>query len=260
VIALRDFLQGVEAIVRTNPTYQLGQDGRNGACDCIGLIIGAYRRAGGKWAGTHGSNWAARNAMQNMVRNPLLEPGCIMYKAHEPGDAAYALPSSYQGHPDQRDYYHVGVVTSANPLHIAHCTSWSGGSGIKVDTKLGRWLYGGRLSGLDYEGGSDMEPIDTAVVYAANGAPVRMRKSPDVKSMAISKVPVGTEVSVLKRGDAWWQITYDSKTGWMMAEFLDGREQVPGPPAPADREALLLELEGLNKRQAAIIKALREVI
>lgn len=85
MIALLAFLDALDSIVRDNPAYKLGFDGRNGYCDCIGLIIGALRRAGGKWTGTHGSNWAARNAMVSMGRSPRLELGAIMYKAWEPG-------------------------------------------------------------------------------------------------------------------------------------------------------------------------------
>ena len=73
-----------------------------------------------------------------------------VYKYHNPGDAGYNLPASYANHPDKRDYYHVGVVLSVSPLQIAHCTSWSGGSGIKIDTKLGYWKIAGELSRVDY--------------------------------------------------------------------------------------------------------------
>ena len=44
----------------------------------------------------------------------------------------------------------MGVVLSVSPLQIAHCTSWSGGSGIKIDTKLGYWKIAGELSRVDY--------------------------------------------------------------------------------------------------------------
>ena len=35
-----------------------------------------------------------------------------------PGQAGYALPERYKKGPDQRDYYHVGVVTAVEPLEI----------------------------------------------------------------------------------------------------------------------------------------------
>lgn len=69
--------------------------------------------------------------------------GNLVFKAREPGEDKYDLPSSYKNHPDQRDYYHVGVVTSIDPLVISHCTGVPGG--IKKDNKLGAWHYTGKL-------------------------------------------------------------------------------------------------------------------
>ena len=58
MIQLSDFLTQIAAIAAESPSYRLGGDGSDGTCDCVGLIIGAIRRAGGQWAGTHGSNYA----------------------------------------------------------------------------------------------------------------------------------------------------------------------------------------------------------
>lgn len=35
----------VDEIAAEGPSYKLGHDGSDGSCDCIGLIIGAIRRA-----------------------------------------------------------------------------------------------------------------------------------------------------------------------------------------------------------------------
>ena len=78
------WLRKVDEIADEGPSYQLGHDGSDGTCDCIGLIIGAIRRAGGKWTGTHGSNWAARNTMVSI--GPVDEapfPGCLVYKRRD---------------------------------------------------------------------------------------------------------------------------------------------------------------------------------
>lgn len=52
MVTTESFLRGVDAIAGGKPTYRLGHDGSDGTCDCIGLIIGAIRRAGGTWDGT----------------------------------------------------------------------------------------------------------------------------------------------------------------------------------------------------------------
>lgn len=167
MITLIKFLAGLNAIIDSQPSYKLGQDGRSGLCDCIGLIIGAIRRAGGEWRGTHGSNYAARNEMQTLESSPCLEIGTVMYKYYAPGEAGWNLPAAYANHPDQNDYYHVGVVLSVSPLKIAHCTSWSGGSGIKIDTVIGKWRRGGRLKKVGYADAPEPENegADTMIGY-----------------------------------------------------------------------------------------------
>ena len=159
-------MRGVDEIIDSKPVYKSGGDGRAGECDCIGLIIGAIRRAGGEWRGTHGSNYAARNEMQSLESSPRLESGTVMYKDYAPGEAkGWNLPAAYANHPDQNDYYHVGTVLSVSPLKIAHCTSWSGGSGIKIDTVIGKWRKGGRLKKVDYAAEPPQEGADTVTGY-----------------------------------------------------------------------------------------------
>ena len=125
------FLEKVEEIAATDIVYQEGKDGSNGACDCIGLIIGAIRRAGGSWTGIHGSNYAARYEMRELL--PVMDAGELnlgdaVYKARMPGEVGYALPERHKNDPDQRDYYHVGVVTAMAPGRALYGTrSWAGG-------------------------------------------------------------------------------------------------------------------------------------
>ena len=66
MIELTAFLAGIRAIRELDlPCLGAPVDG---TCDCIGLIIGAIRRAGGSWTGTHGSNYAARSEMTGLRR------------------------------------------------------------------------------------------------------------------------------------------------------------------------------------------------
>ena len=146
-VSLSDFMEKVEEIAAENPRYRKGGSGKDGTCDCIGLIIGAIRRAGGSWPGLHGSNYAARSETENLreIRTAGdLQPGELVYKAYEPGERGYDLParyrkggSAYTG--DLRDYYHVGVVLSAAPLRILHMTD----PGPRTDTGLGQWSWHG---------------------------------------------------------------------------------------------------------------------
>lgn len=212
-IPLNAFLNAVEAIARTCPTYQLGHDGSDGGCDCIGLVIGALRRAGGHWSGTHGSNYAARQEIDRLspIRSAQdLSPGEIVFKAANPGQSPYNLPARYANSPDQRDYYHAGIVTFTTPLTITHCT----GPGILRDTRLGKWNYHGWLHKLSPEGGTPMQ----ATITASSGSTVNLRDKPNGALQA--RLPVGATVTVLAQQDGWVQVSYQDQTGWMMEKFV----------------------------------------
>lgn len=226
MVTMKSFLRGVDAIAEEKPTYRLGHDGSDGTCDCIGLIIGAIRRAGGEWNGTHGSNWAARNAMDTLhaVTDPGdLQVGQAVFKASEPGQSGYNLPDRYKGDADKRDYYHVGVVRSVSPLEIVHCT----GPGIVRDKKMGKWSYAGWLRMVS-RGNDEGEAtgMQTAVVIAESGSTVNLRKTPE--GALLERVPVGSAAQVLDTLYGWARITVNGKTGWMDLKYL--RMQDSGDP------------------------------
>ena len=223
---LEAFIAQVEAIAQASPVYRLGGDGSDGTCDCIGLVIGAIRRAGGSWTGTHGSNYAARYEMRELL--PVTDAGelClgdVVYKARTPGQAGYALPERYKKGPDQRDYYHVGVVTATSPLEITHCTS----PGIVRDTKLGKWTYRVRLEKVDYDGTSQEvgTMVQTATVVADSGDDVKMRSTPSQTDSLYWKVPVGATVQVASVDGEWAKVRHQARTGYMMLKYLEIDEQ-----------------------------------
>ncbi|MBE5803779.1 MAG: hypothetical protein E7316_04630 [Clostridiales bacterium] len=216
-IPMSSFLAGIEAIAAEQPTYQPGHDGSDGQCDCIGLIIGALRRAGGEWNGIHGSNHAARNEMRSItpISNASgLSAGELVFKAHETSSAGYALPSRYDNHPDQLDYYHVGVVLSVSPLRIVHCTT----PGIVYDARLGQWSHHGSLRMIAQEESPAACSLTTATVTAASGSTVNLRQSPG--GALVERVPVGAGVTVTDRQDSWCRVTWGSYSGWMMSKYL----------------------------------------
>lgn len=224
-MTLQDFLNAVNGNVHRIHAYKLGHDGSDGQCDCIGQIIGAVRLTGTSWPWTHGSNYAARYRTANLHyvdQAYQLELGNLVYKARKPGDDKYDLPSTYSGHPDQNDYYHVGVVTSVDPLVITHCTSVDGG--IKRDNTLGAWHYTGSLNQIK-EGGGSMLVDYQAVVIADSGTTVNLRKSPSTKASVQKTVRVGTVVEVTEEyDDEWAKVNTDGLTGYMMRKFLEAAD------------------------------------
>ena len=274
MVGLDAFLRGLQEIKAEAPTYRLGGDGSDGTCDCIGLIIGAIRRAGGKWPGTHGSNYAARFAVGGMMRNVSaadLELGWIVFKAAGPLDAGYDLPDKYRvggaaytG--DVMDYYHVGVVTSIEPLNITHCTKGGGVDGVTVDTRQGDWRYAGPCALVTYDAGTDSpEGGDTsmeirrATVISQDGNPVKLRSTPSTDKPYLAKVPVGTQVEVMQDAQGWAQVRLPSgQVGYMMTKFLafEGAEETPEIEQDDTFATEVLDrLEGLQRTLDAVLDA-----
>lgn len=243
------FVEWVEKNAERVNEYKLGCDGSNGKCDCIGLIIGAWRMSGNKWPWTHGSNYTARYLVTGLGADQPLHLGDLVFKGRQPGDPGYRLPSRYKDSGDITDYYHVGVVTSTDPLVITHCTSVKGG--IKRDTARGKWKYSGEFSKLQ-EGSVTLQ--DILYVTAPNGDAVNMRQLASTSSSIIAKVPVGEQVNVLGVTDTGWtHITWKKYTGWMMSKFLTGDEKLPSEPSDGNAGQILQdELETLRQGLEAI--------
>lgn len=244
------FVNGVLKNAARVNAYQPGMDGTGGLCDCIGLIMGGIRLAGGTWQGTHGSNYAARNEMRSLEKIPsaaVLQPGDLVYKVRRKGENGYALPASYHNHPDQRDYYHVGMVESADPLIILHCTGVPGG--IRRDHALGNWQYYGVYRGIvQQEAGPEKN-------YRVIGGRLKMRTGPGTDYGEMALLPEGTDMAgiPLSSHPDWVQVTWQGKEGYCMARYLQetGRAETSLPDA-------LEEVAALLDAAAALVKSLRK--
>lgn len=230
MVGVREFLARVVEICGEPQGYKKGHSGDDGFCDCIGLIIGAIRRAGGRWSGTHGSNYAARyevEKLEKIAQSGTLIPGELVFKSREPGEKGYDLPAKYTG--DLRDYYHVGVVVSATPLRIYHMTTPC----PQVDTKLGKWAWHGWPVKIAKEKGE--KPKMDEVIYQAiviGGGALNMREGPSRNAKLIRSIPQGAMVDVYQVNEdgTWGVVGYRGTQGYVMMEFLsrDGEKiQVP---------------------------------
>lgn len=228
---LEKFLNKIAVIKALKPSYKTGGDGSRGTCDCIGLIIGAFRRAGIKWSGIHGSNWFARkeiNKLEKVNDASELKIGDAVFQTYEPNEKGYALPARYKKggqyyNGDVRDYMHIGIVTSINPLKITHM--WK--PTVKDDTTIRYWTYKGWLKRLGTEPvpetpKQDPQQGSKAKVVAKSGRYVKMRKEPTTKCGIYEEIPIGAIVTIENPGEEWAQISYGKWHGWyMMAKFLE---------------------------------------
>lgn len=252
-ISSAKYVDGVKSIYVEDPEYKLGHDGSDGYCDCIGMCKGAIRRAGGDASGLSGTNYAARNTildLRKVTSEKDLKFGDVVLKGRQPGESGYDLPDKYKSGTDLTDYYHIGTVTHVNPLEITHMTSPK----AKIDTKLGKWGYAGRLPQVADDGPDPMpdpepepEPIrQEALVVASSGKNVNLRKSPSTGAPLVDRVPIGETVEVLTRGEDWCMVKWQWKTGWMMTKFLLFDDDV--------EVFYTVTISGLTKSQAEYLK------
>ena len=236
--AVRKFLDKVLQIFNSNPKRREPGDGSDGYCDCIGLPIGAARRAGFGYSGIHGSNYAARQQTVNL--QPIksqddLELGDIVYKAVPKGHKNWTLnkykrylPGGKYYNGDLNDYYHAGVVASLNPFQIRHMSSK-----MTIDTKINTyypWNYHGKFAPVVKAAGGKVTPVspDTpqtgaigAIIVAEKGGTVNLRQGPGLNKKILLRVPLGKQVEVLEPGETWCRVKYGTTTGYMMAQFVD---------------------------------------
>ena len=68
--------------------------------------------------------------------------------------------------------------------------------------------------------------LKLATVCAEGGNTVKMRYKPDTNCALFERVPVGTTVSVVRKGEHWTQINAGNRSGWyMMTKFLKFEEE-----------------------------------
>ena len=249
------FLEKAREIAAEKPAYRKGGSGGDGTCDCIGLVIGAVRRAGGSWPGLHGSNYAARNEAEGLrpaASSGALRAGTLVFRARSPGEPGYdekVMSTRYASSPDRRDYYHVGVVTSVRPLEILHMTSPS----VRTDVSLRGWDYTGWLKRIGRpeeekagtsgggEGGDGME--ETVRIGGGNlSRGIHFRSAAGKHGAILGEIPQDSRAALLEWGESWCGIRYGGRTGYVMTEFVQREGEAPEEEKIAVSRARLAEI------------------
>lgn len=264
-ISAEKYVEGVESIYVEQPTYEEGHDGSDGECDCIGMCRGGLIRGGATdVTNMKGTNLAARKTivdLQELQSSAQLMIGDVVLKVRDKDDPNMPLPNRYRkGGYDydpkwgETNFTHIGTVTSVYPLVITHMTTPS----AKKDSSIKGWSYFGELPWVEYKAAPEPPPepdpeIITAIVYAENGKPVKMRAKPSTKCKLYWEVPVGSRVIVDSRGEEWSKITWNDMEGYMMTKFLqfeDGGWTVSIPGLTQEQaEELCATWPGATMRQ-----------
>lgn len=196
--------------------------------DCSGLWVKMTRDQGGTIY--HGSN--------TIFRKYTIETGRITSENDlQPGMAVFKWkPQDTSKYPDGLgDFCHIGIVAAVKPLEIIHASSAAGH--VTTDYKIGNWKYWGKIKDVIYPDGTtiydpaqtekDEEPYDptpmakTAIVFAENGKPVKVRQEPSTKCNRYDELAVGTTVTLDEYGEDWCKVSTGKRSGWyMMTKFL----------------------------------------
>lgn len=233
-----DLIREAKAIAEKRPTYRTGGTGRDGTCDCIGLIMGAMYALGREKYDLHSTNYFAR--FQTLELRAISEKdlflGQVLYRAREDKgtlNARYKAGGRYDTG-DPLDYYHVGVVTGMNPTEITECTEYGDVSGIVISGKANAWKYGGKLRGVDYDRMTE-EETEMPVLYRARVVtkedPLTLRNAP-ISGKKIGELPKGAVVDVYGSGD-WPRVRYGELLGYASAKYLEEiKEDAQEPENP----------------------------
>ena len=236
MIGVSGFIAAAEKIAAQKPTYRTGGTGKDGTCDCIGLIMGAMYSVGHKKYDLHSTNYFARFQLESLTKikdEKELFAGQLLFRSRSSTAKLHARyqkgGSHYTG--DLLDYYHVAVVTRINPLRIIECTEYGNVTGIVISTKFKNWTHGGALKGVLYDGydEEDYPVINASVpqtaIYRAKvitqNDPLSVREWPETGTI-IGKVPKHRIVKVLSdAGDGWLKIRYNDRVGYASAKYLE---------------------------------------
>ena len=242
MITVERFLSAIKENASRIKEYEKGKDGRDGTCDCVGLIIGALRLAGIDYTGVHGSNYFARYCTIDLepINKAMLQPGDLAYKVRKPGEAGYDLPETYKNSPDKYDYYHIGVVTSINPLCITHCST----GGMHYDDTIGKWAYFGTCTYVEPEPEFPADPYIAKVT--TKDTSLNVRSGPSTDYPVIGKLKKGTEVIVISDAGDWKKITPNTSSdivGYASSKYLT---EIHEDPTPAQAYTRLCREDGVE--------------
>lgn len=206
--------------------------------DCSGAFVYSYKKYGESIY--HGSNRIARKYVVELLPISEAKPGMAAFKFYAPGQKGYNLPENYkqggsQYNGDLNDYYHIGLVDEDPRYVLNSATTVNGFIRSKITNG---WNACGYLKAVDYSGESgkdDDEPVvenETMIVTAESGQYVNMRESTSMNSRLIVRVPVGSEVTVIKTDkNGWTGVKYKRYEGYMMTRFLAEKPEADGTTA-----------------------------
>lgn len=200
--------------------------------DCINLIKAVIRRAPGGVPSytTAGTNalWRSYTASPKYRDLTWRQTGLAGAKA---GMLAFKASGA--------DVHHVGLVTGEGT--VVHSSSAQGGRGVAETplTAAEGWTHLAvhrYITPSEEKEESPMEETLCTARVATKSGPLNLRAADAPDAPVIAQIPRGTQVGVVRLGDARWRIVYDGLTGYAAAQYLrpSGCPDTPAAPDAPD--------------------------
>lgn len=193
--------------------------------DCSGLFVKIFRDQGASIY--HGSNTIFRKYCSDTGRitdAKALQVGMAVFKWNP------NTPEKF--HDGLGDFQHIGLVVSVSPLRIIHASTVT--MCVTTDTKIGKWLWWGKLKNVDYgSGGSSPSKAGTedgsgsaagsgtrVKIVSANGGAVNIRKGNGTQYARISQAANGSLLDWIATAEnGWHAIRTGKEVGWVSPDF-----------------------------------------
>lgn len=109
------------------------------------------------------------------------------------------------------DYYRNGVEVTI----LKAGSTWH-----KVQVEDGKvgYMMAKYLKVTDDE--TEAKPFEARLINVNGGSYVNFRKGPSLKSDVISRLPVGSKVTVIEHGTDWCKVDVDGQTGYVSTWFM----------------------------------------
>jgi uncharacterized protein with GYD domain len=117
---------------------------------------------------------------------------------------------------------HTGISLGDGTVVDARGTSY----GVLHETveEYGRWTHWGIPVGLyDY---LILESEEEQMKATVIGGTLMLRSASNTNATVMERMPEGSVVSVLERGDEWCKVKFENKTGYSMTKYLSFEETV----------------------------------
>ena len=203
--------------------------------DCSGAFVRAYKPHG--MSIYHGSNRIAREYVAELLPIDQARPGMAAFKARQPGEKYYDLPSEYKRggkhyNGDLNDYYHIGLVDD-NPAYVINAQSTQ--TGVVRSKLSSNWCAVGYLKAVQYDGQEDNDNMADKMVV--NTDKVNLRAAPDKDAARVEWLNKGDIVTLgIAYPDGWDYVTHERKSGYVVDKFLDPAEAEIKPVEPSDNQ------------------------